>query len=118
VDAEPNQPLPRETLRTLLDADELTRSAHLRTVVPAVHWDRLVFCIKESVYKAWSTHTDQWLDFADADVTPATGGTFTARLRVTSPGPLPQSISGRWACRGGLLLTVVALDHSGQPVTT
>ena len=78
----------------------------------AVCWDRLLFCAKESVYKAWFPLTQEWLGFDDAEITIDVGGTFTARLLV--PGPLVNgapltSLHGRWLAVRGLLVAAIAL---------
>ena len=78
-----------------------------------MHWDRLLFSAKESVYKAWFPLAQRWLGFEDAIVAVDRGfGTFTARLLV--PGPRPggrelSGFSGRWLIREGLILTAIAL---------
>lgn len=77
---------------------------------PGIHWDRLLFSAKESVYKAWFPLTAKWLDFteADLDVFADSGeqhsGGFRARLLV--PGPLVgdrrvDRFEGRWTVRRG-----------------
>ena len=42
--------------------------AELAASHPAVHWDRLLFSMKESVYKAWYPLTGKWLDFEEASI--------------------------------------------------
>jgi 4'-phosphopantetheinyl transferase superfamily len=61
--------------------------AELTATVPGVCWDRVLFCVKESVYKAWFPKTGRWLVFEEAcvDFDPASQS-FTARLLVTGPG--------------------------------
>ena len=50
-----------------------------------VHWDRVLFSAKESIYKAWFPLTGRWLGFEEASLSidPA-AGTFAARLHVTA----------------------------------
>jgi 4'-phosphopantetheinyl transferase EntD len=77
-------------------------------------WDRLLFCAKEAVYKAWFPLTGQWLGFAVADITiDATDGTFSARLLVPVPAldgaPLGDGFAGRWLASDDLLLTAIAV---------
>jgi 4'-phosphopantetheinyl transferase EntD len=113
IDAEPNAPLPQGVLPDVAGAAELGRLRHLRRDAPGVHWDRLLFSAKESVYKAWFPLMRRWLGFEDADVTiDAAAGAFRARLLV--PGPLlggrqVASFPGRWLVRDGLVITAVAL---------
>ena len=57
-------------------------------------WDRLLFCAKESVYKAWFPLAKRWLDFQDAAITvDPVRRTFTARLA----GSGPAGRGGGWA---------------------
>ena len=64
------------------------------------HWDRLLFSIKESVYKAWFPLAERWLGFEDALVEIDPGQrAFTARFLVPGPalgGSELTEISGRW----------------------
>jgi 4'-phosphopantetheinyl transferase EntD len=73
---------------------------------PGVCWDRLLFCAKESVYKAWFPLTRQWLGFQQAEITIMGNGAFEARLLV--PGPSLTGFTGRWLVRDGLVLTAIA----------
>ncbi|MEV4437194.1 4'-phosphopantetheinyl transferase superfamily protein [Streptomyces sp. NPDC049555] len=116
VDAEPNLPLPQGGVRDLVTRpEEHGWLARLEAERPSVHWDRLVFSAKESVYKAWFPLTRQWLDFQDAviEVDPD-AGTFTARvlkaepLRAATGGRL-AGFEGRWLVRDGLVLTAIAV---------
>lgn len=103
VDAEPNQPLPVEVAPTVLvDAER----AWLAAAPPAaVAWDRLLFSIKESVYKAWHPRTARWLDFTDVTVAlaPATA-TFVATL------PDASTLHGAYGFDAAHLLSLAWLD--------
>ena len=80
---------------------------------PAIRWDRLLFCAKESVYKAWFPLTGRWLGFEDADITlDQRGGTFAARL--LAPGPIVgrtrvDGFVGRWLASDGLVVTAIVV---------
>jgi 4'-phosphopantetheinyl transferase EntD len=112
-DAERNEPLPDRVLDEIALARERARIARLAAASPAVHWDRLLFCAKESVYKTWFPLTGRWLDFDTADVSiEAASGRFTARLLV--PGlvvaGLPVSVlHGRWLAGCGLVAAAVTV---------
>lgn len=143
IDAEPNGPTPDGVFeRISLPAEGTWVHAAARTT-PEVHWDRLLFCAKESVYKAWFPLAERWLGFEDALITldsdppgrdqadqdgsaatradgtggAAVTGTFTAKLLV--PGPtLPDgrelsSMRGRYKVAAGLILAVVAIGPDG-----
>jgi 4'-phosphopantetheinyl transferase EntD len=116
IDAEPNAPLPDGLIDDIARSEELPLLRELRTDTPEVHWDRLLFSVKESIYKAWFPLARRWLGFEDAEVRLDPAGLFEARLLVEGPqlpdGPL-QTLSGRWMAREGILLSGVVL--SGTP---
>lgn len=113
IDAEPHAALPEGVLSKIAGVQELSWLGDRRRELPGVHWDRLLFSAKESVYKAWFPVAKRWLDFEDAVVTVNTSAeTFAARLLV--PGPLLggrrlATFSGRWLVSDGLVLTAIAL---------
>ncbi|KUN03305.1 4'-phosphopantetheinyl transferase [Streptomyces yokosukanensis] len=120
VDAEPHGPLPAGVAASVFLPPEAERLARLAGQRPAVHWDRILFSAKESVYKAWFPLTGAWLDFSEADITlrPGPGdephGTLRAELLV--PGPRVgdrrlQAFEGRWLVRDGLVATTVVVPH-------
>ncbi|MFE6822285.1 4'-phosphopantetheinyl transferase [Streptomyces sp. NPDC057690] len=130
IDAEPHEPLPEGVLSAVALPAEAERIGRLTAGRPEVHWDRLLFSAKESVYKAWFPLTRKWLDFSEADIDlapapasasacapgPAEGteGVFRARLLV--PGPVVGGhrlghFDGRWSVRRGLLATAVTVHH-------
>jgi 4'-phosphopantetheinyl transferase EntD len=120
IDAEPHGPLPDGVLEAIALPTENARLARLTADHPSVHWDRLLFSAKESVYKAWFPLTAQWLDFSEADIEVAVGpdgrsGTLRARLLV--PGPVVEGrrvgfFDGRWTVRPGLVATAVSVPFS------
>jgi 4'-phosphopantetheinyl transferase EntD len=107
IDAEPHGSLPDGVCGIIARPEETDALAGLATAVPGVHWDRLLFSAKESIYKAWFPLTGLWLGFEDAWVTidPA-DGTFAVQLMI--PGPL-TALAGRWAVRHGLILTSIVV---------
>jgi 4'-phosphopantetheinyl transferase EntD len=117
IDAEPNGPMPDGVLEAVADDAERTHVAALSAARPDVHWDRLLFSAKESVYKTWFPLTGRWLGFEDAAVTIDAGaGTFTARLLVPGPavnGTPMDSFSGRWLARDGLIVTAIVIGARG-----
>ena len=116
LDAEPIGPLPAGVLDVISLDEERAQLAELAVSQPGVNWDRLLFCAKEAVYKAWFPITRRWLDFKEASVTFAPAapdtGTFTASILV--PGPvigdrLITSFTGRWLSSRNLLLTAISV---------
>ena len=102
IDAEVHGPLPEGVLD--LVSSEAERE-HLASLPPGVHWDRLLFSAKESVYKVWSPRTGEWLGFEEASVS-FEAGVFTARL--LRPGPWTE-VSGHYLVEDGIVVTAVAL---------
>ena len=74
IDAEPHAPLPAGVLGQIARPEERPLLARAGRTEPAVHWDRLLFCAKEAVYKVWFPLAACWLGFEDAVLTldPAT----------------------------------------------
>ncbi|MFJ8790279.1 4'-phosphopantetheinyl transferase [Streptomyces sp. NPDC102462] len=121
IDAEPHAPLPDGVLDSVSLPQERGRLGELAAARPQVHWDRLLFSAKESVYKAWFPLTGQWLDFGEADIeiVPEPGGDPGGGFRATLlvPGPVVNGrrvgvFDGRWAVRRGLVTTSVTVPHA------
>jgi 4'-phosphopantetheinyl transferase EntD len=113
IDAEPNEPLNNGILEAISLPEERPRIAALCRSHPEVHWDRLLFSAKESVYKAWFPLTARWLDFQDASlaINPLSG-TFNALLRVSGPrlhGRKLTGFAGRWLVESGLIVTAITI---------
>jgi 4'-phosphopantetheinyl transferase EntD len=111
IDAEPAEPLPGRVLDLVALPQERNMLAELVTAVPSVCWDRLLFCMKEAVYKAWFPLAKRWLGFEDVLIGLDRDGTFTARLLV--PGPaiarvVIEGLGGRWILRDDLVLAAIA----------
>jgi len=112
VDAEVDAPLPDGLLDDIALPAERPALEALRREEP-LNWDRLLFSIKESVYKAWFPLAKRWLGFEDAVVTiDREERTFSARLLVSGPsvgGRELNGFEGRWLAAEGLLLTAIEL---------
>jgi 4'-phosphopantetheinyl transferase EntD len=119
VDAEPHAPLPDNVLRLIAGPAECAQLAELASGAPDTHWDRVLFCAKEALYKAWFPVTGRWLGFEEAKVTLDPGSaSFSARVLV--PGAVigdqtRTRFRGRFAVRDGLILTTLVwtLRHAG-----
>jgi 4'-phosphopantetheinyl transferase EntD len=113
VDAEVDDPLPRGLIGDIALPEERRWIEEATATAPGISWDRLLFTIKESIYKAWFPLARTWLGFEDASVAiDPSAGTFEAHLLV--PGPTLQGrkfdgFSGRWLAANGLLLSAIAL---------
>ncbi|MGH3773346.1 MAG: 4'-phosphopantetheinyl transferase family protein [Pseudonocardiaceae bacterium] len=118
IDAEPHLPLPAGVLDIVARDEELEHLSALAAADSATCWDRILFCAKEAVYKAWFPLTHSWLGFEDAAVTISPGpddpaeGTFSARLLVAAPtitGDTLTRLDGRWLRGTDLVITTIAL---------
>lgn len=113
IDAEPHEPLPRGVLRRVALEEELAELAELESRTAGVHWDRLLFACKETVYKAWFPLARSWLGFHDARLAlDPDARAFEVRLLVPGPvvgGAELRGFSGRWVVGEGLVVAAIAL---------
>lgn len=118
IDAEPDEQLPRGILERIALPAERERVRGLRATGAIgtgpghgqPHWDRLLFCAKEAVYKAWYPLAGRWLGFDEADIRLDPSGTLSVRLLVAGPsagGGAVTGFAGRWTAGGGLVLAAV-----------
>lgn len=117
IDAEPNDPLPDGAGGLVTAPRERARLHLLRVDAPEVHWDRLLFSAKESVYKAWYPLTGRWLGFEDADLTiDREACSFRARILIDGTrslgGPPLTELSGHFVVSRDLVLTAVTVARS------
>lgn len=112
IDAEPHEPLPEGLIDDLANAEERAMLGELAATT--IHWDRLLFCIKESVYKAWYPLTRRWLGTGDTQLTiDPVQRSFEAKLLVPGPtlaGAELSGFAGRWLLRDGLLVAAIAVS--------
>ncbi|MGH3492268.1 MAG: 4'-phosphopantetheinyl transferase family protein [Sciscionella sp.] len=108
IDAEVHAELPEGVLEAVSSRAERKHLAALGATHPEVHWDRLLFSAKESVYKSWFPITRRWLGFEDAELRfSSEDAGFTARLL---PDQRPFDVlRGRWIVEQGVVCTAIAL---------
>jgi 4'-phosphopantetheinyl transferase EntD len=113
VDAETNRALPEEVLSLVADHDE-QRWLHSAPKC-AIHWDRLLFSIKESVYKVWYPLVGTWLGFHDVRVHIEPNlKEFQVDLHGAHPSHRmagPSVLRGGYLVRNNLLLTAIVLKQ-------
>jgi 4'-phosphopantetheinyl transferase EntD len=81
-----------------------------------VHWDRILFCAKEAVYKAWFPLTRRWLDFKDVSVAAHPNGNFVAHVHVPCiAGVDLERLVGRWMVGRGLVVAATAFSRCQAP---
>ncbi len=110
LDAEPHQPLSSRVLTHVASPDERAWIAGARGL--GVCFDRLLFSVKESVYKAWYPLTSRRLGFADVRVAfHPLDRRWWARLLVarrTVHGEVILGFAGRYAVDNGFVLSFAA----------
>ncbi|MGW8065590.1 4'-phosphopantetheinyl transferase family protein [Streptomyces ziwulingensis] len=121
IDAEPDGPLPDGVLSAVSLPGEAQRLRRLAWERPGIHWERLLFSAKESVYKAWFPLTGKWLDFMEADieisVDPVDPRRGVLRAALLVPGPVVGGrrvthFDGRWTAQHGLVATAITVPHA------
>lgn len=121
IDAEPNLALPSGVpiadIALPAEISRLDRAA--KGDGRAIHWDRLLFCMKEAVFKAWFPLTKRWLGFEDAAIAlDASRRSFRADVLVdgaTSDGHVISSFFGRWAATDRFLAAAIAVPLVAPP---
>ena len=104
IDAEPCLALPDGLLAEVAGAAERACLTGLGAARPGVPWDRVLFCAKEAVYKAWYSRTGQRPGLRSMTVQVAGAGTFAAAWPAAR-------LTGRWLVRDGLIVTAVTVPH-------
>jgi 4'-phosphopantetheinyl transferase EntD len=107
IDAEPDEPLPDGVLEEISLPAERDRLARLEP--GGVSWERLLFCVKEAVYKAWFPLARRWLEFTEADAELRPDGSFTVRLLVDGP---VSGFRGRWRAENNLLVAAIVMPSA------
>lgn len=107
VDAEPNLEMPKGVLERIALPAERAWLGDYAAAHPTISWDRLLFSIKEAVYKARYPLVQGGLDFVGPLVmVDPLQGTFTAQAQDGEPAQRqPSTLSGRWRAQDGLLVS-------------
>jgi 4'-phosphopantetheinyl transferase EntD len=106
IDAEPHEQLPGDVLDLVASPAEAARLRQHGDARPGIHWDRVLFSAKESIYKAWYPLQGVWLGFEDVDVVlGAEFGGFDVRIVNPDLAEVRWEFRGRWLVEGGLIVT-------------
>lgn len=110
IDVEPHRPISPRVLTRIASPDERHWITEARGL--GVHFDRLLFSVKESIYKAWFPLTSRRLGFTHVRVNfqPA-DRRWRARLLVpgyTAQGEVILGFEGRYAVDDGFVLAFAA----------
>lgn len=113
IDAEPDRPLPDGLLEGVATPSERGWLADLMAGTPHVSWDRLLFSVKESTYKAWFPLTSSPLRFQDVVVSicsdePGFGVCVRQPCAAAAGRSVPQ-LQAKWVAAGDLLITAVSI---------
>ncbi len=107
IDVEPNRHLPRRVLKTIANERELQWIAGEGP--DTLCRDRLLFSIKESVFKTWFPLERCWLDFLEAEVdVDLHAHTFQATI-LRASSVCPGVIEGRFQASTSLILTCASV---------
>ena len=114
LDVETGHPL-QEDLRPLVcGEDDIRRIARLRPP-PIGNWEKVIFSVKESVFKCWYPLGRTWLGFDDVnvDLLPRQLA-FSARVSPGGPAGVraPRIIAGRYCWSGGYVVSAASLPAS------
>ncbi|GGC60435.1 4'-phosphopantetheinyl transferase superfamily protein [Hoyosella rhizosphaerae] len=124
IDAEPHTTLPAGVLPSVSIPDEREWLASAMGEYKGIHLDKVLFCAKETTYKAWFPITGRWLGFEDAHVTISvdespdgalTTGTFESRILIDGTaleGDPIHKLAGKWCIDNGLVVAAIAVSHS------
>jgi len=105
IDAEPAAALPPTVLARIASATERTWLAERSAARPEVAWDRLLFCIKEAVFKTWFPVHGTSPGFRGAEVRLDEGDGFVATVTDGSSASVVRAeVAGRWVQARGLLV--------------
>ena len=116
IDAEPDEDLPPGVLDVIALPVEQAELLDLARWRSDVSWDRLLFCAKEAVYKAWFPLQRSWLGFEDVRITLVPGGRFTVDVLVPVPGAFlskESAVEGRWIARSGFVAAALTAKPLG-----
>jgi 4'-phosphopantetheinyl transferase EntD len=115
IDAEAHEPLPDGILESVSSGKERVR---IGGSVSDIHLDRVLFCAKEAVYKAWFPLTGRWLGFEDVDLSiDLSERSFTARLLVPGPdvdGEHLTEFRGLWRADECTVIAAVAVPRRSR----
>jgi len=118
IDAEPNALLPVDVVALVSSAVERRQLGQLAGAQPSICWDRMLFCAKEAVYKAWYPVQREWLEFSDVTIRfDPSRGSFDARLQSEHAARLRRKalvLTGRCVRERDFLMAAAVLTQQEQ----
>ena len=109
IDAERNHPLADHILELIASEDEKLHLRSIRDSRPDVAFDRLLFCIKECVYKAWFPLEKTQLSFHDIVVSISWCGRFKVAIPSSSRQCDRVFYRGRWRREGNIIVAALSV---------
>ena len=108
IDAEPAEPLPRGVFTRIATPIEAEVVLALTGESPDIPWDRLLFSLKESLYKAWYPLTRTWLGYRDTNLCLRLDGTAEITVNKAMPAQVARPRwYAAWRVVDTLILTAV-----------
>ena len=104
IDVEPEGPFSEAVAKRVCTAAEIAVASDA-TGLSGVSAARLVFSAKEAFYKSQFCVTARFLGFSDVTVELGRDGDFSVRVLADVAGLEGEAFAGRWARRGGFVLT-------------
>ncbi|HET9933653.1 MAG TPA: 4'-phosphopantetheinyl transferase superfamily protein [Polyangiaceae bacterium] len=104
IDVEPAEPLSERIANRVCSAEELA-IARAQNELDALTLARVLFSAKEAFYKAQFCVTQKFLGFSDVAVELGGNGVFFVRVVADVAELANTQFVGRWASRGGFVLT-------------
>lgn len=112
IDAETDSALPAVLTDFVLGEEEHAQLRELAASFPRAHWDRIIYCAKEAVFKAWFPITRTWLDFDDVTVTLHSDNAFSAFVHAYPTAGVGPAFVGRWMASRGIIIAATWIRQS------
>lgn len=106
IDAEPHLPLPNDVIIAITSEQERKHLLDLEKYKDHLQWERILFSIKESIFKSWYPITHTWLDFTQANIyIDPINNVFEANLILEcyKIWPYSTNIKGKWTVSNNLI---------------
>lgn len=109
IDAEENSPLKQDTHHLILTDSEIKKLKSRNQLNS--YWTKLIFSIKECVFKCYFPLCHEYLDFLQAEIIFVAGNKFQVKLLVPPPPQYPQfeQIEGNYAVGKNHVFSALAL---------
>ena len=118
IDAEMNDALPDDILTFISTENELEMFSLLKNENRRIAWDRIIFSIKESIFKAWYNTMHCWLDFKECEVNiDPIDNKFFGRILIPAFNSFKRNLeqfSGNWSSDNTHVYTAVTCIETNK----